>query len=102
METSKVYSLDEIKEIINLHKDFLSKKYFVDSFLLFGSYAKNKQTPKSDIDLLVNFKHTVDMFDFMDLEEYLSNIFHKKIDLGTPNSLKDFVKSRIMNEAVKL
>ncbi len=100
--TEKVYSLSEIKEIINSHKSYLSEKFFVDNFLLFGSYAKNLQTPKSDIDLLVNFKQTIDVFDFIDLEEYLSKIFNKKIDLGTPNGLKSFVKNRILNEAIML
>ncbi len=98
----KVYSIHEIKEIINSHKDFFEKQYCVENFLLFGSYAKNKQTVDSDIDLLVNFKHPIDMFDFIDLQEYLSKIFSKKIDLGTVNSLKEFVKNSILKEAILL
>ena len=76
---SKIYSIEEIKEIINSHKDFFEHKYCVENFLLFGSYAKNQQTADSDIDLLVNFKEPIDMFDFIDLQEYLSNIFRKKL-----------------------
>jgi len=98
----KIYSLAEIREIINSHKDFLSEKYFVDSMFIFGSYAKNTQTPESDIDLLVNFSKTIDMFDFIDLEEYLSKILNKKIDLGTPKSLKEIIKDKILKEAVAL
>ena len=51
----KVYSVDEIRNIIKKHKSFLEEKFYVKNFLLFGSYAKNEQTAKSDIDLLVNF-----------------------------------------------
>lgn len=97
-----IYSLDEIKQIINSHKEYLNKKYSVENFMLFGSYAKNLQTSKSDIDLLVNFKEPVDMFSFMDLEEYLSKIFNKKIDLGTLNGLKHFIKDEILSEAITL
>ena len=98
----KVYSIDEIKNLINEHKSVLSEKYNAESFLLFGSYAKNEQTADSDIDLLVNFEKPVDMFKFMELQDYLSKIFDKKIDLGTPNSLKPFIKQIILNEVISL
>lgn len=98
----KIYTIDEIKNLIDEHKNILKEKYCVNSFLLFGSYAKNEQTADSDIDLLVNFNKPIDMFEFMNLEEYLSNIFGKKIDLGTPNSLKPYIKSIILNEAISL
>ena len=90
MEQNKIYTIDEIKNILQNNKKFFEEKYFVDNFLLFGSYAKNLQTVDSDIDLLVNFKKPVDMFDFIDLQDYISNLFNKIIDLGTPNSLKSF------------
>lgn len=102
MKTNKIYSLDEIKKIINLNKEFLKKEYLVNNIMLFGSYAKNQQTSESDIDLLVDFINTIDMFKFIDLEEYLSKLFNKKVDLGTPNSLKDFIKNKILNEAITL
>lgn len=98
----KIYSIEEIKDTLNKHYNYLSQKYNVYNFLLFGSYAKNKQNKNSDIDLLVNFNHPIDMFDFMDLEEYLSKIFNKKIDLGTINSLKPFIKNTILQEAIEL
>lgn len=102
MKTNKIYSLDEIKKIINLNKEFLKKEYLVNNIMLFGSYAKNQQTSESDIDLLVDFINTIDIFKFIDLEEYLSKLFNKKVDLGTPNSLKDFIKNKILNEAITL
>ena len=69
----KVYSIDEIRNIINSHKDMFEKKYQVKNFLLFGSYAKDLQTPESDIDLLVNFIKPIDMFDFIDTITFLAS-----------------------------
>ena len=74
MSNKKIYSFEEIKEIINGQKNYLEEKYYADEFWLFGSYAKNMQTPDSDIDLLVNFKKPIDMFAFIDMQEYLSKI----------------------------
>ena len=102
MEQNKIYTIDEIKNILQNNKKFFEEKYFVDNFLLFGSYAKNLQTVDSDIDLLVNFKKPINIFDFIDLQDYISNLFNKKIDLGTPNSLKNFIKDKILQEAVAL
>ena len=102
MEQNKIYTIDEIKNILQNNKKFFEEKYFVDNLLLFGSYAKNLQTVDSDIDLLVKFKKPVDMFDFIDLQDYISNLFNKKIDLGTPKSLKSFIKDKILQEAVAL
>ena len=102
MSSNKVYSIDEIRTILQNNKEYFEEVYFVDRFLLFGSYAKNQQTPSSDIDLLVTFKKTINMFDFIDLQSYLSILFNKKIDLGTLNSLKKYIKDKILEEAIVL
>ncbi|MBR1754770.1 nucleotidyltransferase family protein [bacterium] len=102
MNKDKIYTIDEIRTIINDNKDYFEERFFVDKFFLFGSYAKNLQNADSDIDLLVKFKKTVDMFDFIDLQDYLSRLFEKKIDLGTSNGLKDFIKEKILKEAILL
>lgn len=98
----KTYSISEIKDIINSQKKFLGEKYFVNNVFLFGSYAKNKQTTGSDIDFLVSFSKPIDMFAFIELQEYLSSLFNKSIDLGTPDSLKSSIKNAILSEAIAL
>lgn len=37
-------------------KPLLSEKYDLDELALFGSYARNEQTEKSDIDIMVSLK----------------------------------------------
>jgi len=102
MNKEKVYTIEEIRQILHNSKDYFEEKFFVEKFLLFGSYAKNQQTSDSDIDLLVSFTQPVDMFDFIDLQDYLTKLFNKKIDLGTSNSLKKFIKDKILKEAIDL
>lgn len=102
MENSKVYTVEEIRDILNRNRNVFEQKFSVDKFLLFGSYAKQQQTSDSDIDLLVSFTKPVDMFEFIDLQDYLSELFNKKIDLGTLSGLKTFIKDKILNEAIAL
>mgnify|MGYP001619810050 FL=1 len=67
-----------IKKIKEKSKDI--KKYDVNKIGLFGSYLKNKQHKKSDIDIIVNFN--VETFDnYMDLLFLLERMFKRKIDL---------------------
>jgi len=78
MAREKLNSKEIIKKIKGKSKDI--KKYNVKKIGLFGSYAKNKQHKKSDIDIIVNFdKETFD--NYMDLLFLLERMFKRKIDL---------------------
>lgn len=67
-----------IKKIQEKSRDI--QKYNVKKIGLFGSYLKDKQHKKSDIDILVAFnKETFD--NYMDLLFLLERIFKRKIDL---------------------
>lgn len=102
MNNNKIYSIEEIKTKIKENKKYLKDKYNVRGFLLFGSYAKGEQTEQSDIDLLVDFQNVIDMFEMIDLQDYLQNLFGKKIDLGTKNGLKSFIRNSILKETIAL
>lgn len=102
MSSSDIYSVDEIRSILRKHNEFFRQNFYVKNFLLFGSYARNQQTSESDIDLLVNFTQPIDFFKFMDLQDYITGLFDKRIDLGTVDSLKLFIKDKILQEAIEL
>lgn len=97
------YSVDEIKNKIKTQRNILEQNYDVKNLFLFGSYAKGLQTDDSDIDFLVEFSsNDIDMFTMVDLQEFLMNLFGKKVDLGTPAGLKNFIKSKVLSEAIQL
>ncbi|PIV70770.1 hypothetical protein COW57_03375 [Candidatus Roizmanbacteria bacterium CG17_big_fil_post_rev_8_21_14_2_50_39_7] len=66
---------------------------------IFGSYAKNMQKNESDIDLLIEFNphKRKTLFDMEDIQYELQNIFNKKVDLVTKNSLNKYIKNEIEN-----
>ena len=92
----------QIKEIINKHRDVLRDKYKVSSISLFGSYVRNEQTPGSDLDILVEFSETIDLFEFVQLEDYFSQLLDCKVDLIMKNSLKSQIKHAILSEAIEV
>lgn len=68
-------------------------------FGLFGSFVTGKQNSESDVDLLVEFKPGTKSFDnFMDLSFLLEEIFGRKVDLVTPESLSPYIGPKILAE----
>jgi hypothetical protein len=66
---------------------------------LFGSFVKNTATTNSDIDLLVEFDPHQKTFDnFMDLSFFLEQLFSRKIELVTPQSLSKYIGPHILKE----
>lgn len=65
---------------------------------LFGSFAKGKETKKSDVDLLVKFDAAKNksLLDLIHTENELKRVFKRKVDLLTENSLSPFLKERIL------
>jgi uncharacterized protein len=88
----------EIIKIIRSRKSEMESQYGVQRLGLFGSYVKEKQRKKSDIDILVTFGRDIDLFEFLDLREYLENQLHAKVDLVMESALKPAIGKRILSE----
>jgi predicted nucleotidyltransferase len=77
---------DEIINTIKADKKFLKENFGVVNIGLFGSYAKDRQTEESDIDLLVEFIEP--RFDWIaSLQGYMEVKFNKKIEIVRKRNL---------------
>ncbi len=66
---------------------------------LFGSFARGEQNDGSDVDILVEFEEGRKTFDnFMALAFFLEDLFGRKVDLLTPESLSPHFGHYILNE----
>ena len=92
-ETHGLLTVDQIKEICAE----IFKGYAVDYCYLFGSYAKDKATDTSDIDLLVSTSTTG--MRFYDLVESLREGLRKQVDVLNYEQLKD--NPDLVNEILK-
>ncbi len=91
---------EEILKILRDELPYLRKEFNVKNIGLFGSYARDEQKDKSDVDILVEFSKPIGFFKFMELEDYLSRKLGVKVDLVTPDALKPMIKPQIMREVV--
>jgi len=81
-------SLYEIKEIIEKHRDELKEKYGVKEIGISGSFVRGEAKEDSNVDILVEFEKPIGFFKFLELEEYLSNLIGRKVDLVSKKALK--------------
>ncbi len=61
-----------------------------------------EQKKKSDLNVLVDFYRTIDLFTFVKLEDFLSEVPGVKVDQVMKSTLKPRIKDRILKEAVYL
>ncbi|MCR4898919.1 MAG: nucleotidyltransferase domain-containing protein [Acholeplasmatales bacterium] len=92
-EEHGILKFEEIKNNVGI----ILSKYDVNFCYLFGSYAKNKATPSSDIDLLID--STITGLDFFGLIEELRVTLKKKIDLLNINQLEN--NQELLREILK-
>ena len=80
--------------ILNNQKDI--RGFGVSKIGLFGSFVRNEQNEKSDIDLIVQFEQGKKSYlKFINLSDYLEDLFDKKVDLLTEKAISPYMKSKI-------
>lgn len=77
----------------------LASEFDVESLALFGSYVRAEQGPDSDLDVLVTFRETPDLFSFIRLEETLEDALGVPVDWVMRDALKPHIGERIKAEA---
>ena len=92
--------IDRIIIELRENKPVLKEKYNVKNLEVFGSYVWGKQKKDSDLDVLVEFSKTIDLFKYIELEEFMSKKLGVKVDLVMKDTLKPRIKERILNEAI--
>jgi len=88
----------QIISFLKQNKQEIQDTYQVNKIALFGSFARDEATEKSDIDILVDMTPSFD--NFFDLKYFLEDAFQTKVDLGKEKNLRLLVKEQIKNELI--
>ena len=88
---------NSILQVLALNKQQLTS-FGVREIGLFGSFARSEQSDESDIDLLVDIQPEKKTFrNFMKLAYYLEELFGRKVELVTKQSLSPYIGPHILN-----
>jgi predicted nucleotidyltransferase len=105
VEDSSVASSKDTAQFIAIlrhHLPEISRKYKVSYLGIFGSYIRGEQKPESDLDILVEFEEAPGLFEYIQLEDYLSEILGVKVDLVMKSALKPAIAKHILEEVVAI
>ncbi|MBI2119031.1 MAG: nucleotidyltransferase family protein [Elusimicrobia bacterium] len=76
------------------------QKNHIKKLALFGSVLRQDFNPESDIDILVEFEPGhVPGLAFFKLEDELSTLLGRKVDLNTPNFLSPLIRSQVLSQS---
>ncbi len=95
-------TLNEILGKLRAMLPLLHEKYHVRTLEVFGSYVREEEKPGSDLDLLVTFDEVPTLFQFVALENLLSDELGVKADLVIKDSLKPTIGKYILEEALEV
>ena len=95
--------LDEVRATLRARLPELRRQYGIRSLAIFGSYVRGEQMRGSDLDLLVEFDDRgLSLFDFVEIENSLSETLGVKVDLVERSTLKPAIGRHILEEALPI
>ncbi|MEK7674146.1 MAG: nucleotidyltransferase domain-containing protein [Patescibacteria group bacterium] len=93
------------EEIITNIKEAIDEdpnKNYIQSISLFGSFLHGDANPNSDIDLLLEMKKPMSLFEIFSIQKNLEKKLCRKVDLIEKVSLDKYIKNEIIAGAKKI
>jgi uncharacterized protein len=86
-------SQDINDKIVNYLKRFNPRRIGI-----FGSYAREEDTPQSDIDILIDFSGQVTLFDLGGIKYDLTEILNRPVDIVTEKGINKHIRDNIYKD----
>ena len=93
---------DEILSILRAHKGTLARRFGVAELAMFGSFARDRATDDSDLDVLVRFNGPIHWERYFGAQFYLEDLLGRPVDLVTEKALRPEVWRYVEREVVNV
>ena len=91
---------DEVLDALRTHKPTLAERFGVSGLVLFGSFARDQGTDRSDIDILVRFDRPATSRSYFGVQFYIEDLLGRRVDLVTEKALRPELRPYVEREAV--
>src|SRR5690242_20587615 len=93
-------SIDALGDVDVARLDAVCRRYGVSALFVFGSVARGKSAPTSDVDLLYDLEPGARLgWDIEDLADALAEIFGRRVDLVARAALHPLLRAAVLDEA---
>jgi len=76
------------------------RRHHITKMALFGSVLRDDFGPQSDVDVLVEFHSDhIPGLSFFDIQDELSKIIQRQVDLVTFRGLSKYIRKKVLEEA---
>lgn len=89
-------NLESVRQRLATSREDLLRDYGLRRIGLFGSCLRGDDRPDSDVDLLVELDRPIGLFKFQRLQNELTHLLGRPVDLVTPNALKPHIGAEIL------
>jgi len=93
-------SIEHILICIRKEMPYLKSHFQIKTIGVFGSYARDNASEKSDLDILVEYDISPGFIKFIQLEDFLSKLLNIEVDLVSVNALNDYIRPSILAEII--
>ena len=90
----------ELLEKLSNVKEELQEQFGIEKIALFGSYARDEASEKSDIDIAIMKVDNKDYFNRVQAKYYLEKLFQKKVDIGYFDSMRPIIQKYIEKDLI--
>ncbi|MBX9702629.1 MAG: nucleotidyltransferase family protein [Silvanigrellaceae bacterium] len=91
-------------KVVRLLKDHIKeiREFKIQRISIFGSVARDQETPQSDIDILIKFECPTSFDLYMDLKFFLEDLLDRKVDLVTEDAVRSELKEYIEKDLIRV
>ncbi len=92
----------ETLDALRAHKPVLAERFGVADLTLFGSFARDRATADSDVDILVRFDGPATSERYFGAQFYLEDLLGRSVDLVTEKALRAEIRPYVERDAVNV
>jgi len=93
---------DTVLKRLKTAKNEIENRYNIQLIGIFGSFAKGKETTKSDIDILARYGKGMTLFDDSAITLFLEDRLQRKIDLVDDASIRPEFRDEIRRSIIPI
>lgn len=92
---------EKVIEILKAHETEI-REFNIERISIFGTVARDQETPQSDIDILIKFEGPASYDLYMDLKFYLEDLLDRRVDLVTEDALRSEIKQYVEKDLIRV